>query len=119
MSLAAFTLAIQDLISTLTFNTLGMSVYLLISNRNIHEIYLRQQAVESDRLREQMHAAELANAAKSDFLANMSHEIRTPINAILGMKEDHTARQHAGAGHPAKGAGGGPRGLQRHQRLRG
>lgn len=76
-----------DVFNTLTFTTLGMAVYLLISNRNIHEIYLRQQAVESDRLREKMRAAELANAAKSDFLANMSHEIRTPINAMLGMNE--------------------------------
>ena len=76
-----------DIFNTLTFTTLGMAVYLLISNRNIHEIYLRQQAVESDRLREKMRAAEMANAAKSEFLANMSHEIRTPINAILGMNE--------------------------------
>ena len=76
-----------DIFNTLTFTTLGMAVYLLISNLNIHEIYLRQQAVESDRLREKMRAAEMANAAKSEFLANMSHEIRTPINAILGMNE--------------------------------
>ena len=76
-----------DIFNTLTFTTLGMAVYLLISNRNIHEIYLRQQAVESDRLREKMRAAEMANAAKSEFLANMSHEIRTPINAMLGMNE--------------------------------
>lgn len=76
-----------DVMNTLTFTTLGMAVYLLISNRNIHEIYLRQQEAESDRLREKMRAAELANAAKSDFLANMSHEIRTPINAMLGMNE--------------------------------
>lgn len=76
-----------DIFNTLTFTTLGMAVYLLISNRNNHEIYLRQQEVESDRLREKMRAAEMANAAKSEFLANMSHEIRTPINAILGMNE--------------------------------
>ncbi|WP_198320935.1 PAS domain S-box protein [Azohydromonas aeria] len=31
------------------------------------------------------HAAEAANAAKSDFLANMSHEIRTPLNAVIGL----------------------------------
>jgi PAS domain S-box-containing protein len=30
------------------------------------------------------HAAENANAAKSQFLANMSHEIRTPLNGIMG-----------------------------------
>ena len=33
------------------------------------------------------HAAEAANAAKSQFLANMSHELRTPMNGILGMVE--------------------------------
>lgn len=34
---------------------------------------------------EQKHAAEQANAAKSQFLANMSHEIRTPLTGILGL----------------------------------
>ena len=77
----------DDIFNTLTFSILGMAVYLLISNRNVHEIYLRTKAAESDRLREEKRAADLANAAKSEFLANMSHEIRTPINAVLGMNE--------------------------------
>ncbi len=38
-------------------------------------------------LAEAMHAAELANKAKSAFLANMSHELRTPLNAIMGFAE--------------------------------
>ncbi len=33
------------------------------------------------------HAAETANAEKSDFLAKISHEIRTPLNAIIGFSE--------------------------------
>ena len=76
-----------DVMNTLTFSLTGMAVYLLISNRNVNEVYLRKKDAESDRLREEKRAADMANAAKSEFLANMSHEIRTPINAILGMNE--------------------------------
>ncbi len=48
---------------------------------------VRKKAAESDALRREKAAANLANQAKSEFLANMSHEIRTPINAVLGMNE--------------------------------
>ncbi|MBR1885218.1 MAG: response regulator [Schwartzia sp.] len=47
----------------------------------------REKAAESEALRREKAAANLANRAKSEFLANMSHEIRTPINAVLGMNE--------------------------------
>ena len=48
---------------------------------------VRRKAAESESLRREKAAANLANQAKSVFLANMSHEIRTPINAVLGMNE--------------------------------
>ncbi len=76
-----------DVLNTIAFTIMGMASYLLISNHNVHEIYLRNAAIESEKLREEKYRADMANAAKSEFLANMSHEIRTPINAILGMNE--------------------------------
>lgn len=36
-------------------------------------------------LSEARHAADRANAIKSQFLANMSHEIRTPLHGVIGM----------------------------------
>ncbi|MCL2053855.1 MAG: ATP-binding protein [Oscillospiraceae bacterium] len=41
----------------------------------------------SDKLKDALNAAEVANRAKSEFLANMSHEIRTPMNSIMGFAE--------------------------------
>ncbi|WP_438431962.1 PAS domain S-box protein [Gorillibacterium sp. sgz500922] len=40
---------------------------------------------KEEELKQALHRAEEATAAKSQFLANMSHEIRTPLNAIIGM----------------------------------
>ena len=37
--------------------------------------------------REQQHAAEQANAMKSQFLARVSHELRTPLNEVLGFSQ--------------------------------
>jgi signal transduction histidine kinase len=38
-------------------------------------------------LRAALHAAQVANMAKSRFLANMSHELRTPLNAVIGFSD--------------------------------
>jgi signal transduction histidine kinase/PAS domain-containing protein len=43
---------------------------------------------------EARHAAEEANAAKSQFLAFMSHELRTPLNAIAGYVDLILAEVH-------------------------
>jgi len=50
------------------------------------ELMLRLELRNEEYLRAR-HAAEAANAAKTQFLANMSHELRTPLNAILGFSE--------------------------------
>ncbi|MBU0489581.1 MAG: PAS domain S-box protein [Bacteroidetes bacterium] len=41
--------------------------------------------IETENLRKEKEAAELASHTKSEFLANMSHEIRNPMNVIVGM----------------------------------
>lgn len=43
------------------------------------------QKEKNAELKEAIHKADEANAAKSDFLSRMSHDIRTPMNAIVGM----------------------------------
>ena len=41
------------------------------------------EKIQTEKLRLEKEAAELANIAKSEFLANMSHELRTPMHGIL------------------------------------
>ena len=48
---------------------------------------ITQHKLAEHALRDAMHQAEMASAAKSAFLANISHELRTPLNAIIGFAE--------------------------------
>lgn len=56
---------------------------------NITKELKAQQAME-----EAYHAANRANAAKTEFLASMSHDIRTPLNAVIGMTAIAFANLH-------------------------
>lgn len=46
-----------------------------------------EQKKASDKVKEALKMAELANKAKTSFLSRMSHDIRTPMNGIMGLIE--------------------------------
>ena len=56
---------------------------LLLTRTDVSEV--REVKRQRELLEDALHAANVANRAKSDFLSRMSHDIRTPMNAIIGM----------------------------------
>ena len=56
---------------------------LLVTRTDITEIVNERE--QKKLLQDALHAANVANRAKSEFLSRMSHDIRTPMNAIIGM----------------------------------
>ena len=76
--------------SVFSYATYRQSLNMVQSSRQIRRqnVQIEEKSTEleerSRQLETALHAAESANAAKSNFLANMSHELRTPLNSIIG-----------------------------------
>lgn len=88
-------LSLMSAAGAATLVTLVAAAMLFGHDRNVLLSILAKQASAR-------HAAEQANAAKSQFLATMSHELRTPLNSVIGYAELIEEEASAGMAEDAR-----------------